>query len=168
MNLQDYYLVKLFKKNEYRYGFDSGSYIRINSMKSFWNIENPFQQDYEGKVFGQTGRGFLFAGNPNFGDKLKNYSSIEEIITDLHNNGTEVSETTDMTIRVDGYIVCFYLLPRKSVQFENNRMMFNDDNEKTKFSIFLQRYYKENGAFYGSIYNSEQFCIPSFSAYLTV
>ena len=57
MNLNSYFLVKCFRKSDFREGFNSGKNIYINSTTYCWKLENTFQQDLEGLVFHQSDDG---------------------------------------------------------------------------------------------------------------
>ncbi len=108
MNLNDYYLVKAFGKPEYMKGFNSGN-IYLNSTSYFWNLENTFQQDKEGLVFQQSGKGVLLTAGEGFEEIVKSASSLEELIekAEKENIGEVVCETLDFSFRLEGYICCF-------------------------------------------------------------
>lgn len=65
MNLNDYFLLKVFSKSDYMESFNNGS-VYLNSTSYFWNMENAFQQDKEGLVFQQSDKGYLIKTKPGF------------------------------------------------------------------------------------------------------
>ena len=60
MNLRDYFFVKCFETANYRESFNDGTNIYINSTAHFWKLENAFQQDFEGMILKQSGKGCVF------------------------------------------------------------------------------------------------------------
>ncbi|MBR0483567.1 MAG: hypothetical protein IJJ69_02170 [Oscillospiraceae bacterium] len=161
MNLNDFLLVKVFKKSKYMEDFNNGN-IYLNSTSYFWNLENTFQQDKEGAIFQQKGRGFLFKGNDAFLNILWKSSTVDDVIkyTKEENVGQLICETTEFSFRLNGYLCCFYLLPKKDVSFTGNIFSIITEDAKKDITIFLEKYLNEseNHDFYATIYDAEQFC----------
>lgn len=122
MDLNDYILVKCFENQEYEQQFNSGK-LYINGTGYYWNLENTFQQDKEGEV--------LFIGESN--------SQDYNLTVDGENIDFKV-----LSARLDGYISCFYLLPKRVLKIDaSHRIDIIDDKEKTDFEYFIKRYFKE-------------------------
>ena len=161
MDLSDYLLVKAFSKSKYMEDFNKGT-VYLNNSLSFWNWENKFQQDHEGSVFEQRGRGFLLKTNNDFPNILAKSSSLDEVLKYVHeeNCGEIIGETTDFNIRLEGYLCCFYLLPKKDVSFTQNSMSITNKKEQEDLSVFLEKYLEESEThdFHVSIYDAVIFC----------
>ena len=168
MELKDYYLVKCFTTKKYRDNFNNGIDIHINNNRQFWNKENTFQQDLEGVVLRQNGNGYSFVPKKGYEpivEKIVNESqksSSKQIIDTLADCIDVLGKTTDLTISVDGYICCFYLLPKKDIQFDitDNSIAFSDEvNEKIIY--YISDYARENKKHgeksYVSIYDAYTF-----------
>lgn len=157
MNLNDYYLVKAFGKSEYMKDFNSGN-IYLNSTSYFWNLENTFQQDKEGLVFQQSGKGFLLKAREGFEEILKNVSSSEELVekAEKENIGEVVCETLNGSFRLEGYICCFYLLPKNDAIVKKNTMFITNEIAREDFIYFLEKYIDESttNEFYVSVYDA--------------
>jgi len=160
MNLNDYYLVKAFSKPEYMNDFNSGN-IYLNSTNYFWNLENAFQQDKEGLVFQQSGKGFLIKAKEGFEKIIKSSSSLEEVLdrAEKANVGKVVCETSEFSFRVNGYICCFYLLPKSDVIIKENIMSITSEIAREDIAFFLENYLNESTTndFYVSIYDAVVF-----------
>ena len=159
MNLNEYYLVKVFSKEKYMTDFNSGKNIYINSTNFFWKLENAFQQDEEGAIAHLPEGGYLIKTTP---DVIHNSNSLDEILNCCNekNKGQILAKASEFSLRLNGYICCFYLLPRKSVKFSKNTMSFRDARELKDFHLFLEKYIESsnNNDFYVSIYEPNTFC----------
>ena len=162
MNLNDYFLVKCFKKSDFREGFNSGSNIYINSMGYYWKLENTFQQDHEGLVFQQEGEGYLIRATPEFEDVIKAANSLEDIKRGIGKLGEILCETTDFFVSINGYICCFYLLSKKDTHLQNNIMSLTNEKARNDFALFFNKYLEESEEdkpdFFASIYDATAFC----------
>ena len=152
--LEDYYFLRLFDKSHYREEANNGTKLHINNMNYFWENENKFQQDFEGKIFCHSGRGYIISAKDDIKDIIKSAASVNEILHKLPDKDNVIFETKDVAFKINGYIYCFYLLPKKSVIFKNNRMFFTNDKDKNDYNIFIKRYLEENNSYYGSIYDA--------------
>lgn len=161
MNLNEYLLVKAFECAEYRDQFNKGD-IYLKSVSYYWNSENAFQQDKEGSIFQQEGRGYLIRANDDFKAILDKSSSLDDIIRhmDSEKAGEIISETKDFFIRLDGYLCCFYLLPKSVVSFTSNTLSIRSEHERNNLAEFLNRYGSESRThdFYVSIYDAFTLC----------
>ena len=121
IDLRDYLLVRAFKCAKYREDFNNGD-IFINNATNYWNLENEFQQDKEGCVFSQSGKGFLIKTNSEFKNALHGFSKYNAVLTYLKekNAGEILAETKNFSIGLDGYLCCFYLLNKSDVSFFQN------------------------------------------------
>lgn len=157
MVLNDYYLVKCWEKKEYRDAFNSGMFYFAHVCK-FWNIENTFQQDDEGMILRHEGQGYLIHGDPEFNCFMKNPHSFAEIQDFAVNHGRILGQTKDLSAWINGYLCCFYLLPKKDVVFRDGRMFFENDRAKEHFEVYIARYMAVKGKAFGSIYDAVALC----------
>ena len=161
MNLNDYFLVKAFSRPEYMVSFNSGN-IYLNSTSYFWKLENTFQQDKEGEVFHQTGKGFIIKARPGFEKIVMSSSSVEQIINRAseENFGKVICETAEVTFRLEGYICCFYLLPKSDVSFTQSTISITSEKARRDIAYFLEKYLNESTTkdFNVSIYDAVTFC----------
>lgn len=161
MNLNDYLLVKVFSRQEYMKSFNEGN-VFLSSTQYFWDLENSFQQDKEGLIFQQSGKGYILKTVPEFEKIIITSSSVENLIsrTNQDNLGEVICETSDFLLGINGYICCFYLLPKKDVIFNKNVMSITSKTEREDIALFLERYLNEleTKDFYVSIYDAVIFC----------
>jgi len=162
MNLNDYYLVRAFSCFEYREGFNTGNNVYLRSASSLWERENAFQQDKEGMVFEQSGKGFLIAAKPEFKNIVLESSSVEEILQRAakENMGQVLCETSNFNFKLDGYLCCFYLLPKSNVKFTQTTLSITTEEARKDIAFFLEQYLNESDThdFYVSIYDAVTFC----------
>ena len=167
MNLNDYLLVKSFKSAERRSQFNNGD-IYLSSTDRFWKLENAFQQDREGCIFQQKGTGYLLKTNGCFPEILAKSSSLDDIIKflDAENAGEVLAETADCSLRLEGYLCCFYLLPKSAISFTQNMLSITSEKERKDITEFLNKYLSESTThdFYVSIYDAAVFCNIFFRA----
>ena len=161
MNLSEYLFIKAFSKKEYMDAFNKGK-VHFNCVKYFWKKQNFFQQDDEGKVFEQAGRGYLIEGNDLMEKNIKGPASLDEIVrrTILSNSGKLICETSDFSVRIDGYICCFYLLPKMDVLFTNDSLSVKNIESRKSLAIFLEKFLEdsETNYFYVGIYDAKILC----------
>lgn len=161
MNLNDYLLVKAFSSAEYREKFNNGD-IYLNSTLYFWQLENAFQQDREGEVFSQEGKGYIIKDNGEFKKAVSKSSSTDDVLTNIRkdNSGKIILETSNFSLSIVGYLCCFYLLPKSAVSFNKNSLSITSIQERQDLTLFLNNYLHEakNHDFYVSIYDASTFC----------
>ncbi|MBR0529686.1 MAG: hypothetical protein IJJ76_07995 [Ruminococcus sp.] len=161
MNLNDYLLLKVFKSAERRDQFNKGD-VYLSSTSNFWKLENSFQQDKEGGIFEQEGKGFLLKTNPDFPKILAKSTSLDDVLRYLseENAGEVIAETADCSLRFEGYLCCFYLLSKKAISFTSNTLSITSDQERKDITLFLNKYLEDapNHDFYVSIYDAVTFC----------
>ncbi len=161
MNLNDYLLLKVFKSAERRDQFNKGD-VYLSSTSNFWKLENSFQQDKEGGIFEQEGKGFLLKTNPDFPKILAKSTSLDDVLKYLNeeNAGEVIAETADCSLRFEGYLCCFYLLSKKAISFTSNTLSITSDQERKDITLFLNKYLEDapNHDFYVSIYDAVTFC----------
>lgn len=170
MDLKDYYLVKCFTAQKYRDDFNNGVDIHINNNRIFWKKENTFQQDLEGVIFRQNGNGYLFVPKkgcePIIEKIMKNppKTTSKQMMEILADYIDVLGSTTDLTISVDGYICCFYLLPKKDIRFDitDNSIAFSDEVYENILN-YIADYARENKKHgeksYVSIYDAYTFML---------
>ena len=168
MELKEYYFVKCFTAKKYRDDFNNGVDIHINNNRQFWKKENTFQQDYEGMIFKQNKFGSLIIAKQGCGDIVDNIiknslnSSYNSVMEELEEYVYSM-ETKDFSISVDGYICCFYLLPKSEIEFdiENMTFGFSDETKQGSFINYIHEYALENKKHehksYVSIYDAYAF-----------
>jgi hypothetical protein len=153
INLNDYFLVRCFEEQEYRDSFNNGTCFYVNNMKKFWEFENTFQNDLEGCVlnFKGTINGYAVDFEPegkvdrNFFDKIKT-------------EGKHIATAEGINISISGYIYCFYLLPKTSIEVRNNKMFFTNDKAHLDFVTCIEKYLEEKEECYVSIYDAMPLC----------
>lgn len=167
MNLNDYLLVKAFESAKYRDQFNNGD-IYLSSTTKYWKLENAFQQDREGGVFQQEGKGFLLKTNGSFPKILANSSTVDDVLKNLASEsaGEVLAETADFSLRLEGYLCCFYLLPKSAISFTQSTLSITSEQELKDITEFLNRYLSESQThdFYVSIYDAAIFCNIFFKA----
>lgn len=161
IDLRDYLLVRAFKCAKYREDFNNGD-IFINNATNYWNLENEFQQDKEGCVFSQSGKGFLIKTNSEFKNALHGFSKYNAVLTYLKekNAGEILAETKNFSIGLDGYLCCFYLLNKSDVSFFQNVLSITSKQEREDIAEFLNKYLEsvDTHDCYVSIYDAVIFC----------
>ncbi len=157
MNLNDYYLVKCFNKQEHMDAFNNGT-LYLNSTVYYWKLENTFQQDFEGLVFRQEGKGYLIAADSEFGNIVKKANSLSDIMESMSGHGEVMGETTDFSIRINGFISCFYLLPKKDVQIGNGVLKFTNPQAENDLRFFFQKYLEDNNSIFAGLYDASRLC----------
>lgn len=176
--LKNYYLVKCFEKAEYRQGFNDGSNIHITGMGSFFDSESDFQRDTEGLVVEQpeNASGYVFAAPANMKELLQGKGYLidqgnkhltvrndrkNDLIDYFKEKALLLAKTQSFRLTVNGYICCFYLLPKGHVHFLEREINFIDENKKSDFLQFLMNYTgeKENhkDVAYISVYDAFEF-----------
>lgn len=162
MNLRDYFFVKCFETANYRESFNDGTNIYINSTAHFWKLENAFQQDFEGMILKQSGKGCVFAAKSGFEQLIKESSSLDDLIKKSADSGAgkKLFDTSDMNFRLDGYICCFYLLPKSEVSFTKTSLSILSKAEREDMALFHEKYLNDSTTkmFYASIYDAYTFC----------
>ena len=158
MQLSDYYFVKCFGKQSYRDTFNSGE-LFFGHVKEYWGAENAFQQDFEGRILHQEGNGLLIAAKPGFESVLKQARSVHDIEGIVKERGdTIIARTTSASSWINGYICCFYLLPKRNVILQNDKMVFATDSMENKFKVFLANYIGDKRVVFAGIYDAARLC----------
>lgn len=161
LNVNDYLLVKAFESAEYRAQFNSGS-IYLNSSAKFWELENAFQQDREGEIFRQEEIGYLMEANEDFPKILEKAATLDGVLKCMkeENAGEIIAKTENFSMKLEGYLCCFYLLPKSAVSSAQNTFTINSEQEHYEIREFLNRYLNEafSNDFYVSIYDAVAFC----------
>lgn len=122
MDFNNYILVKCFESLEYQQNFNSGK-LYLNCTANYWKLENEFQQNREGEVL-------RIDSNENCDYEL--------------NIGNQVIDFAKLNYRLDGYLMCFYLLPKSAVSIDvKNQSITISDDEKEKIDTFLKGYLLE-------------------------
>ena len=172
--LKKYYLIKCFEKPEYRKSFNEGSNIHISAMQEFFDLEAKFQRDTEGLICEQTPdtTGWLFSAPPNMRDLLRNNGCLldnganivipdncsqESFVDCFLQNAQPIGLTKSMRLSLCGYICCFYLVAKESIQFHQNEIAFRTDSDRANFFEFLFKYTEEKNAAYISVYDAFPF-----------
>ena len=161
MKLSDYYLVKSFEQELFRDEFNTGKKLYCKNTSYFWQIENTFQQDLEGKVFQHIGNGYLIAANEEFEEVVKSAKSIDDIMNGLPGKGEVLATTSDFNIWINGYLCCFYLLPKADIyRITEDGLEFANINAEQDMLLYLKKYTEnvDNGEIYISIYDAELLC----------
>lgn len=144
MNLNNYILVKCFASLEYQQDFNNGE-LYMNNTAYYWNLENEFQQDREGEVL-----------------RIDNNENCDYEF----GIGNQVIDFVKLNYRLDGYLMCFYLLSKSSVSLDRkNQSITIADDEKENFNTFLRTYLlelqKDNSNIdkaYVTFYEATSFC----------
>lgn len=155
--LNDYFLIKCFSKPEYRDDFNSGKHIYMNNTSYFWKQENTFQKDNEGIIFNSE-NGYLLNTNSDFINVVKTSKSINELLNSINGYGKILSDNSSFGSWIEGFLCCFYMLPKKDVKFEKNKMIFTNEKARYDFVEFITNYLNNenvDGA-YGSVYNASR------------
>ena len=157
--LNDYYLMKCFSKPEYRDDFNSGKQIYMNSTSYFWKQENTFQKDYEGIIFNSE-NGYLLNTNSDFINVVKTSKSFNELINNVNGCGNILSDNCSFGSWIEVFLCCFYMLPKKDVKFEKNKMIFLNEKARYDFVEFITKYLNNENvdAAYCSVYNASRLC----------
>ena len=158
MNLNDFYLVKCFGQKKYRDDFNCGT-LYLNSTAYYWSLENTFQQDQEGMIFSQSGEGYLIQGDSSFERIIKCANSLPEIIEKMGDHGVILAKTSDCSIRINGFICCFYLLPKQEVIVEKDFVRFKSKETYNDFLHFTSKYLEGGSNLYGSIFVAARLCM---------
>lgn len=163
MCLNDFYFARCHKTFKYFEDFDNGN-IYLNSTSHFWKLENTFQQDKEGEIFSQMGRGyFVTVKSIDFKNIIKNASNFQDVENVIKDDKVcnIIGETSDFSMKIEGYLCCFYLLPKKDVKFiSSSGIEFSNMQSKDDFENYITKYIKETKQheIYLSIYDAEAFC----------
>lgn len=163
MNLNDYFFAKCFKEIDYLKSFDNGN-IRFGNVEEYWKSENKFQQDKEGEIISQIGKGYIVkAKSPNIGHIIKNHSYFQDVEKAIKNDKicNIIGETSGFSMKINGYLCCFYLLPKKDIKaIANNGIEFIHKKAQDDFEQCIAKYTKElkKEETYVSIYDAYPIC----------
>lgn len=157
---EDYYLVKCYSQEKYRTDFNKGS-LYFKSLSYFHKVENKFQQDKEGMVFHQPENsiGTMYILDPNGSNSVSDLMKkgrMDEAINVLKANHTQSFATKDFCINVNGFLSCFYLIPKKCLKISENNIDILPKRECTNFFYFLNCYAEEQGYTFFSVYDAPE------------
>ena len=157
MYLNDYYLVRCFSKQKYQDDFNSGI-LHLNSTAYYWSLENSFQQDFEGQVIRQIGKGYLIKADSDFKDIVLSSYPTSEVLERMEGHGRVLAETIDFSVQINGYLACFYLLPKKDVMIENGKVTFTRVEAEDDLRFFFRKYQENTGSLYACMYDASSLC----------
>lgn len=157
---EDYYLVKCFNKEQYRADFNNGA-IYFKDMSYFPNAENDFQQDEEGVVFRQAEKsyGTIYTMNSptsEYVSDLMKSGNVFKGIELIKTQGNKVAETNKVLLNIEGFLCCFYLIPKRCLNITNKNIDISPEKEYANFFQLLDEYAKNTGYVFFSIYNALQ------------
>ncbi len=154
-SFKNYYFLHCFSQQKFRDEFNSGEKIYINSVQFFHNLENDFQQDFEGCVFMQKPeiKGYLLSTNSEL--------TADEVIDKVINRRIEEQEylmhTSDFKIYINGYLFCLTLIPKYSLEINNNRIEFSNCDVANWWYFLLNQYTKDCKYTFISLYDAQSF-----------
>ena len=153
---KNYYFMRCFSNEEYRDAFNNGEKIYINSTKYFHDLEDNFQQDFEGGVFRQlpNTRGILILSK----SKITLNEAVEKVVENRFSNGELFFRTSDFKVYINGYIFCLTIIPKSYIEFRENEIVFNENhNIRDGFYHLLNQYTNDKGYTYVCVYDAEHF-----------
>ena len=155
---EDYYLIKCYGQEKYQSDFNKGI-LYLKSLSYFHNVENSFQQDKEGMIFQQAEKsvGTFYKVGPNeraiVSDLMKK-GNVAEGVKVLKEKCHQTAETKDLYMNVNGFLCCFYLIPKKCLSISKNNIDILPLREYANFFYFLNSYAEQQGYTYFSIYDA--------------
>lgn len=152
----NYYFLHCFSQEKYRDEFNSGEKIYINSMQYFHNLEDDFQRDFEGGVVSQlqNRKGWMLKAKASYNVN----EAIEKVINNELKDDEWIIPTSDFKFYINGYIFCFTLIPKRYLEFRDNKIVFNEKHDiSSGFRYLLNQYTKDSKYTYISIYNAQLF-----------
>lgn len=173
--LKDFYLMRCYGEESYRNSFNNGELLYLNTLEFYVNLENEFQRDNEGIVFQQPphSSGHLYGFKSNMDEELLEKGVFQivngkkQINPDLSGEQIEaifsecaglILDTESCKLQIQGYLLCFYLIPKWCVQFKENEFVFNEDDDiRDDFNHFLHEYAKKQGYTQVCVYDAEKF-----------
>lgn len=153
---KNYYFMHCFSCEEYRDDFNTGKKAYINSVQFFHDLEDKFQQDFEGGVFRQPPNttGFLIKANAN----LTADEAIDNAINNHLDEGEWIIKTADFKFYINGYIFCLTIIPKLYLEIREKEIVFNEKhNISAAFWYLLNQYTKQSQYTYISLYDAESF-----------
>lgn len=148
--------MRCFSCEEYRNDFNSGRKAYINSVQYFHDLDDKFQQDFEGGIFRQppNTKGYLLRSKANL--------TVDEVMDLARNNQLEdgelVAATSDFKFYINGYIFCLTIIPKCYIKFRENEIVFNSKHNISDAFWYLLNQYTQNGQYtYISLYDAETF-----------
>lgn len=131
---------------------NSGKKVYMKCLEYYHNLEDKFQRDFEGGIFKQVGLGKFILSKY----KLTLEEAIKKAEEPTTSDQVVIFDTKDFKVYINGYIVCFTLIPKQYVEFSDNKIIFNYKNDyKKDFYHFLNMY--TNKYTYISVYEAKSF-----------
>lgn len=161
-SFESYYLMHCFSKEKYRKEFNSGEKIYINAVQYFHNLEDAFQRDFEGGVFRQApnSKAFLLKAKSNFTVN----DAIDKAISHNLQDGEWIIPTSDFRFYINGYILCFALIPKCYLEIRDRQIVFNKKhNIADAFYYLLNQYTNDSKCTYISLYDAKSFMETFYS-----
>lgn len=168
---KDYYLIKCFEQEDFCSSFNNGN-MYINNVSYFHDIENDFQKDKEGIIFMQPNgtEGKLFATNSETSalvSEFMNNKQFEDGLKCLKKYGLNLGTTQQGKLYIDGYLSCFFLIPKKFLIFNEKSIEISPSIVKD-FYDFLNSYAKEQGYLYFSIYDAKKLIKTFYEGFINI
>lgn len=142
-SLNEYLFIRCFSKKKYLDDFVSGRSVYMNSISSFWNIENDFQGDPdECTVIPQknNAKWVMWAGN-----------GIPE---------KRIDEVEDFSMSVAGYLYCVFAIPKAFFSVKNGELYIDEESDyREDFFHFLNEYREKTGHAYVCIFDANTFIV---------
>lgn len=138
--LQNYYLIKCFEKEDYRNSFNKGKNLYINHVSAFHTMKNKFQKDTEGGIY-----------------EYKYTKAIAKFptATDFVVKGYRIGE---VTATVHCHICCFYILQKNKLLIAGEQIQRSSQKTQDELFIFLSNYLGDDKkSFPVSIYDAGKF-----------
>lgn len=155
---ENYYLIKCYSQEAYQLDFNKGI-LYLKDLSYFHNVENKFQQDKEGVIFQQPEKSIgafykVDSIESAFASDLMKKGNVDEGVKALKENSHQTVGIKDLCIKVNGFLCCFYLMPKRCLSISKNNVDISPIGEYTNFFYFLNSYAKEQGYTFFSVYNA--------------
>lgn len=164
---EEYYLIKCYSQKAYQSDFNKGI-LYLKDLSYFHNVENKFQQDAEGVVFQQPEKsiGAFYEVDPivsAIASDLMKKGNVAEGVKVLKEKGHQAAETKDLCMKVNGFLCCFYLIPKRCLSISKNNVDISPIGEYTNLFYFLNSYAGDQGYTFFSVYDApkliEKMCL---------
>lgn len=153
---RDYYFMRCFSKEQYRNEFNTGKKLYINSLQYFHDLDDEFQQDFEGLIFKQppNSKGYLIKAKAD----LTVNEAIDKALNNKLQDGEWIIPTSDFKFYINGYIFCLTLIPKCYLQIREREIVFNNHYDiSNAFYHLLNQYTKGTKSTYISLYDAQSF-----------
>jgi len=162
---KNYYFMRCFPKEEYREQFNSGDKLYINSAKYFHDLDNKFQQDFEGGIFRQIAgtKAYLLKAQAD----LTTDEAIDKVINSKLEDDEWILPTSDFRFFINGYILSLTIIPKCYLCITDKNIIFNEKHNISEgFYYLLNQYAKDKKYTFISLYDAEAF-MRDFSSKIT-